>query len=226
MYRVGAWMGWLIAGIACLWIATAAAPCHAAETTLWTPEGGLVSVWEAPLHGAQGGHPGGAFLAYAVADAQDLRIGTVQATIGPDRDADPSLTLDPASGHPVLVWSHGDRGNLKIAYARFEAGLWVDVHDLTFGPGDDLLPRIGRSATGSYLFWVTGEGRYLYAPLDLSGGRLFGAPQSLLAASDTASTDQIPLGGGGLATVQGGSDVPVVTGATNAAQVLGGEAAK
>jgi hypothetical protein len=111
---------------------------------------------------------------------------------GPAAGTDPAprLAVDPVSGTLAAVWSRHDGIRSTITYARFESGLWVDFHDLTFGPGNDREPRIGFDRSGAWLFWVTEGGRYLYAPIDLSRGRLHAVPRSLpgsLAASGPAS---------------------------------------
>jgi hypothetical protein len=203
--RVGRW----IAVVACLWLGATLAPCHAAVTAR-TPDGTVVSVWEVSLRGRAGD---GSAVAFSVTDARGSRVGIIPPTGDALRDVGPSVAIDPVSGAPVAVWSRDNGVVFKIAYARFEAGAWVDVHDLTFGPGHDLLPRLGTGATGSYLFWVTGQNRYLYAPLDLSHGRLFGTPQPLLEGGRKgASTGEVLLADVGLLSVQGGTDVPVVVG--------------
>lgn len=107
-----------------------------------------------------------------------------------DAASAPRLAVDPVSGTLAAVWSRYDGLRYTISYARSEGGLWVDFHDLTFGPGNDREPRIGFDRTGAWLFWVTDGGRYLHAPLDLSRGRLHAVPRPLpgsLAAPVPAS---------------------------------------
>lgn len=119
------------------------------------------------------------------------------------------VTLDPVSGRQVAVWSQFDGVSNKIAYARLENGIWTDFHYLTFGRGHHIAPRIGISRDGAFLFWVVDGRRYVYAPVDLSSGRLHAAPRRIPLE---ASGIHLLGGGSGKGTAtEGGSDVPVVT---------------
>jgi hypothetical protein len=119
------------------------------------------------------------------------------------------VTLDPVSGRQVAVWSQFDGVSNKIAYARFENGVWTDFHYITFGRGHHIAPRIGVSRDGAFLFWVVDGRRYVYAPVDLSSGRLHAAPRKVPLE---ASGLHLFGGGSGKGTAtEGGSDVPVVT---------------
>jgi hypothetical protein len=181
----------------------AASPAVAA-TSVEMSGGAILSVWE---HGHA--------LLYSVESAGAIRVGRVPRTGDRARDAFPSLALDPTTGKPVLLWSRSDGAALKIAYARFEQGSWKNIHALSFGRGDDILPLAGSSMNGSYLFFASvGAAQYMYAPLDLSRGRLFAAPRPLLAGLQTTGAGGVtPLGGFGNPRPDGGTDVPVVIGA-------------
>lgn len=107
----------------------------------------------------------------------------------------PLFAIDPVSGTLAAVWSRHDGLRFTLTYARLEEGHWVDFHDLTFGPQNDREPRIGFDRSGAWLFWVTDGGRHLYAPIDLSRGRLHAVPRSLpgpLAAPVPASAPRAP----------------------------------
>ncbi len=189
--------------LACAFLLAAVSPVLAA-TSVEMQGGAVLSVWEA-----------GRGLFYSVEYGGKVKVGHVPRTGDRARDAFPSLALDPATGSPVLLWSRSDGVALKIAYARFVKGRWRNVHDLTFGRGDDILPLAGNSANGSYLFFASVEaGQYMYAPLDLSRGNLFAAPRPLLAGLQTAGPGGSPgRGGFGNPQPDGGTDVPVVIGA-------------
>jgi hypothetical protein len=169
-----------VSGMAALACLLAIALPAAAATSVTTPQGAVVTIWEDhPV--TYSGDPGAGrwAIAYSVRDDSGTRSGTIAPTGDADRDSSPLLLLDQVSGSPVALWSRFDGAFLKIAYARFEGGTFSDFHYLTFGRGDDTLPRIGTGLTGSYLFWVSDGRRYMYAPIDLAGGWLLASPKQL-----------------------------------------------
>ncbi len=119
------------------------------------------------------------------------------------------VTLDPASGRQVAVWSQFDGVSNKIAYARLENHVWRDFHYLTFGRGQHTAPRIGVTRDGAFLFWITDGRRYVYAPVDLANGRLHAAPRRV--PLETGGLHLVTGGSGKATGAEGGSDVPVVT---------------
>jgi hypothetical protein len=198
-------IGTVLAVLACLGLS--GPPALASPRHLELADGRALTVWE-----QRGPAPGGGeswSIDYCLRDLDGSIFGVVPITADAAADSAPFLALD-AIGSPVLVWSRFDGSNRKIAYARLSAGEWTDFHFLTFGPGDDLEPRVGTSAAGSYLFYFDRPDRYLYAPLDLSSGRLFAAPRLLNlgnARRDIGSRQQL-----GDITTYGGVDAPIVTG--------------
>lgn len=143
------------------------------------------------------------YLAYSVLyPTGEARTGTISPTEDVAQDSYPRLALDPASRKPILVWSRDDGTSLQIAYARFEVAGWTDFHYLTFSRSRDSLPRIGTALNGSYLYYVEDGLRYMYAPLDLSHGRLYASPRAISKGSLVRDT--------GDSTMQGGQDVPIV----------------
>jgi hypothetical protein len=119
------------------------------------------------------------------------------------------VTLDPASGRQVAVWSQFDGVSNKIAYARLENHVWRDFHYLTFGRGQHTAPRIGVTRDGAFLFWITDGRRYVYAPVDLANGRLHAAPRRV--PLETGGLHLVTGGSGKATGAESGSDVPVVT---------------
>jgi hypothetical protein len=174
-----------------------------------TADGRVVTVWEAHPRSAAG-DPGsaGTAIAYSVTDASGTQIGIIAPTSDAALDLDPRLALD-QTGAPVVVWTRFDGTRFKISYARLGDGGWSSFHYLTFGQGDDSLPRLGTSDTGSYLFWVSGDNRFWYAPLELSGGRLLASPRGLRLGFPRMT------GRGGM---RGGTDVPVNIGKSRSSQ--------
>src|SRR5882672_3946547 len=155
----------------------ASAPASAA-TSVRTPYGAALTVWQA-----------GSGLGYALLSVTGTSIGQVPSTGASTQDAYPWLDLDPASGAPVLIWSRSDGVSLKIAYARFQGDAWTDMHFLTFGSGDHTLPLLATSRDGSFLFYVADGTRYMYAPLDVTSGRLFAAPRHISTGSFQRGAD-------------------------------------
>jgi hypothetical protein len=199
--RTGRWARWAAAGAAVLgaWL-----PAAAAGDAVVTSDGTLLSVWVVRGR-ARMTEPGGASgtsIGYSASSSAGTVVGTVPPTADAASDLSPRLALDPSSGGAVLVWSRFEGVYSKIAYARFEAGAWVDLHELTFGPGDDLDPRLAVSEQESYLFWFSGR-RYLYAPVDLALGHLLAVPRTLRIDGPRPS---------GPASAHGGSDAPIVWG--------------
>ena len=162
------------AGLLCLAISWL--PLHAATRTVELADGTSLAVWE--QHGRAVRGQVMSSIAYQVTDAAGTRVGLVEATVDAARDATPTLAIDP-TGSAVMVWSRFDGSNRKIAYVRYAGGVWTDFHYLTYGPRDDVDPRIGTGRGGSFLFYVTQPDVYMYAPLDLVAGRLFAAPRQL-----------------------------------------------
>ena len=168
-----------------------------------------------------------------------MQIGIISPTSDTALDLDPRLALD-QTGAPVVVWSRFDGTRFKISYARFADGGWSNFHYLTFGDGDDSLPRLGTSDSGSYLFWVAGGNRYWYAPVELSGGHLLATPRGLrlgflrspgrggmhggtdVPVNFVKNRSSQPVNNSGVlydpsgTVVQGGSDVPIVLGRNGA----------
>jgi hypothetical protein len=180
-----------------------------AATSVRTADGALLSVHEVRL-GRNGDAPRA--LAFSLESGTRIRNGYVDRTMDRAIDQYPSLTLDPRSGNPVLVWSRSDGVSLKVAYARFERGTWRDLHFLTFGPGDNLLPRIESSRGGSFLYWTDADGNAFYAPVDAGSGRFFAAPRELPAPTVPSPSDNRLVGAGGGVVADGGHDVPVIIG--------------
>lgn len=214
-----------------------------AATTLTAAGGALITVWEDHPAAAQSDPASaGSSIAYSISDAAGTRSGTIRSTEDPAADLSPQLALDPATGAVVAVWSHFDGVAFRIAYARLQDGDFTDVHPLTFGRSDDRLPRVGTARSGSYLFWVANDLRYMYAPIDLAAGRLFAAPKTLplgLLRKDALSLDRVaePAGdadgsrpggrAGRLLTPPTGTgqelqDTPVFTGNNNGTKGGGG----
>jgi len=114
----------------------------------------------------------------------------------------PIVVSDPGTGAVVKIWSDGFTA--KLTWARQDASGWSASHALTWGLGIDRAPAVGTTSAGSWLFWRSELGEVLYAPLELSAGRLLGAPAPLQ-----------PSGGilpGSLPRTEGGMDTPVVLG--------------
>jgi hypothetical protein len=179
-----------------------------AATSVRTADGALLSVHEVRL-GSSGDAPRA--LAFSLENGTRIRNGYVGRTMDRAIDQYPSLTLDPRSGNPVLVWSRSDGISLKVAYARFERGGWSDLHFLTFGPGDNLLPRIESSRGGSFLYWTDADGNTFYAPVDAGSGRFFAPPRELPAPTPPPADGRLAGAGGGV-LADGGHDVPVIIG--------------
>jgi len=217
-------------------------------TSLTSPDGTTFTVWED--HPAQGGaEPATRWaIAYAVSDDAGTRVGTIDPTGDPAADTSPQVARDPSTGSIVAIWSRFDGLSPKIAYARYDGAGFTDSHFLTFGRGGETLPRIGTAQSGSYLFWVENDLRYLYAPLDLAAGRLFAAPKILplgllrkgsidlgravspsQSAAGAAHANPGGRGGGSPGrlvtspdgTIQGVQDTPVVTGNSSGTKVPG-----
>src|SRR3989442_1699440 len=84
---------------------------------------------------------------------------------------------------------------------------WTDFHYLTYGSGDDELPLIATTSTGSYLFYTGPSDRYFYAPIDLASGRLFAPPRQIDLGFWHRPTPR-PFASGSPGT-RGGVDVPI-----------------
>jgi len=171
-------------------------PPASAASSITAPDGAVYRVWEVRARGPVDDPDARASaIAYSVSDASGMRVGVVPGTADAAVDRWPSLAIDPVSGKPVVVWSRSDGVYLKIAYARFAQAGWTDLHFLTFGPGNDLLPRAATSATGSYLFWIAQGSHYLSAPIELPTGWLLAAPSGLGIGS-TRGVDRVGIEGG------------------------------
>ncbi|HEU4401648.1 MAG TPA: hypothetical protein VFT43_06035, partial [Candidatus Polarisedimenticolia bacterium] len=105
-----------------------------AATLVTTSDGRTYAVWERRAPSA---------IAFSFTDATESAAGIIPVTDDVARDTSPALALDPRTGSVVAVWSRFDGSYFKIAYARLESGIWVDFHYLTFGRGNDALPRLG-----------------------------------------------------------------------------------
>jgi hypothetical protein len=112
---------------------------------------------------------------------------------------------DPASGQSIAVWSATDGQYSKIVYSRLVDGIWSDFHYVTFGRGNDTHPRIALTQDGAILFWISSGQRYMYAPIDLSAGRLYAVPRHIPLRTAGLQT----LSGGGTKQ-DGGTDVPII----------------
>jgi hypothetical protein len=121
---------------------------------------------------------------------------------GAARAPEQVLFSAPSSGASILIWTHFDGVERKLAWSRMVNGHWSAPRIMTFGPGDDRTPAVGISSAGSFLYWTDGRGRVFYAPFDPETGRLFAVPRPLPAAS--------PVRPG--PAPEGGSDVPVILG--------------
>jgi hypothetical protein len=149
-------------------------------------------------------------LVFTLETADGTRSGFVAPTVDAAFDESPVLALDRRSRRPVLIWSRHDGAAMKLAWSRFDGGLWSEARFLTFGPGDDRAPALGTSAAGSYLFWRGVGDSVLYAPLDLETGRFFAAPAALRIPEAARG----PRDGGTEAPIpavqpDGGTDAPV-----------------
>lgn len=195
---MGAWWtrGAAVIGLAAL----STLPCLAGAR-MPLPGGGTLSVEAVGLDlAADAGAGGTRALSWVLQDDAGIRTGVVPASSDAALDESPMLIADPRSGVPILIWSHGEAGARKLAWARFDTTGWIGVHDLTFGPVDDRYPAVGVSSAGAFLFYRSDAGRIFYAPLDLSTGRLFAAPRPL---------DVNRHKWRGLSS-EGGTDVPVI----------------
>jgi hypothetical protein len=196
--------------LACL--AAVALPALASTSSVGLADGSTLTVWEHHGRAVPGRGPASWSINYAVTDDAGTRAGVVPPTADVARDSAPYLATD-LTGSAVLVWSRFDGTYRKIAYARFSGGAWSNFHFLTFGPGDDDAPRVGTGMAGSFLFFLSRDDKYEFAPLDLMSGRLFAAPRALDLGS--ARRDIEPLRSPGTPTTQAGVDAPV-TGVTSA----------
>jgi hypothetical protein len=205
--RVG---GNLTIGLAVAAIAVLAGqrPALASARSVVLADGSSLKVWEPQTRARCDQAESSRVLNYSVTDASGTRQGIVPPTGDAALDSAPYLSID-ATGAAVLVWSRYDGVFRKIAYSRFSGGVWADFHYLSFGPGDDLLPRIGAGSTGAFLFFLRPPDRFLYAPVDLIAGRLFAAPRAVDLGSARRDIEAPRLLGsafGADATV----DIPVV----------------
>jgi hypothetical protein len=187
-------------------------PAAEASTMVQIPDGSLLEVWQAGEPNSGGVEiPEEYGIAYSLLDASGTHIGIVSPPGENTQDSSPVLALEPAGQVPVVAWSRSDGVSLKIAYARFEADEWRDFHFLTFGTADDIEPRIGTSSGGSYLFYITQDNHYMYAPVDLTAGNLFAAPREIKPRYriDTLGTEgSAPEG----LNDEGGTDIPTILG--------------
>lgn len=131
--------------------------------------------------------------------------------VTPSAEVLPIVVTDPGTGATVKIWSRSDGFTAKIAWARLNGSGWGHAHDLTFGLGTDRDPAVGITSSGSWLFWRNEIGQVLYAPLELSAGRLLGVPSPL-----PMSMGGVTVGGvggirpGSLPGIEGGVDSPVI----------------
>jgi len=140
----------ILAALACAWVATPAEvsawslPDHRVRTMLM---GDLVSItdgadpipsvsWEpySPLSSAQLLNPSGATRP----------------------DGRPDVALHPASRWPLVVWAYNNQTDHDIAYAEWTGNGWSAVRFLTFGPADEVDPRVFVDRDGAIhvVWWV------------------------------------------------------------------------
>jgi hypothetical protein len=189
-----------------------AAPALAGQS-LVTPSGAVLEVWQQRGQVISGGNDvtDGSAIRFAVTDIGGRREGFLAGTADAARDQHPRLALDPRTGDAVAVWSRWDGSVQKIAYARFDGRVWHDQHMLTFGPGDDRQPRIGIGRDGAVLFWISGRGRHMYAPVELSAGHLMAPGRPIHPSAERPSSGQTSLTSPGDSAIQGNSDIPIWT---------------
>jgi len=206
---------WWVGAAALGLLLAATAPADAA-TSVRTAGGAVLTVEEVggPARAGSATRRTPRALAFTWEDATSgwSRTGLVAPTVDAAFDESPVLAIDPRSGSPILIWSRHDGAAMKLAWARFEAGAWVETRFLTFGPGNDRAPAVGTSIAGSYLFWRGEDNRVLHAPLDLGTGRLFASPRALPIAGPGAG-DRVPRDSGAhwnQLTPQGGTDAPII----------------
>ncbi len=206
--------------VAALALLATGRPALASARSVVLPDGSSLKVWEPSVKSKTGQAQASRVLNYSVTDASGTRLGVVPPTADAALDTAPYLSMD-ATGSAVLVWSRSDGLFRKIAYTRFSSGAWTDFHYLTFGPGDDDLPRIGTGSTGSFLFYLRPPDKYQYAPVDLIAGRLFAAPRAIdlgSARRDIEAPRRLGSAVGRAATV----DIPVVNRSAGAGQSVSG----
>jgi len=181
-------------------------PAAAAQRALTAGDGSVVVVWEQKGRSIHGRTEAIWSIDFSVAGASGTRVGVVPPTRDAARDSSPFLALDD-TGAPVLVWSRFDGVYNKIAYARYTGGDWTDFHYITFGPGDDELPLIATTASGSYLFYTGPSDKYFFAPLDLASGRLFAPPRQIELGIWHRPVPRLTTTGP--PSARGGVDVPI-----------------
>ncbi len=194
-----------------------------AASSVQTADGRTITVWVAPsgAPGARSGldpfAPAAGGIAFSIVGPGESRLGIISPTEDSLDDSSPFIVLDPQTGGPVVVWSRSDGVSRKIAYVRFEEGDWRDVHFLTFGRRDHILPRIGVSRGGATLFWAQMNGLYMHAPVDLTAGNLHASPRAIPLGFAPPAGGR-PFRGSTIGgkryevDAEGGSDVPTVIG--------------
>ena len=83
---------------------------------------------------------------------------------------------------------------------------------ITFGPGDDWLPRIGAALDGEFLFWISKGDHYMFAPFNISTGNLLSSAKQINPSYSNHTSD-IPIEEETL-SVDGSADAPIITGNT------------
>ena len=202
-------LGRMLAAGAC--VALVALPAFAgSKDILVAPTGITYEVWEQRVPSLRG-DPTSAFssIHYAVIELDGRREGVVTGTDDEALDTQPRLAFDPSTNEPVLVWSRWDGSNQKIAYSRYSGIDWSSPETLTFGPGDDTHPRIGAAFESEFLFWVAKGDHYMYAPFDLSTGRLLSSSKQIKPSFSNDSIDR-RLKEPGIGTLKGGQDAPIL----------------
>ncbi len=195
-------------------VAVVAAPAFAGnKNILIAPTGIIYEVWEQRERTFSGDSADAiAALHFAVIELDTRHEDVVNGTNDFALDTQPRLAFDPSTNEPVLVWSRWDGSHQKIAYSRYSGTNWSSPEIVTFGPGDDRLPRIGTARDGEYLFWVSKGDHYMYAPFDLSTGNLLSSAKQINPSYANDSSDLLLLEEPPIDSVEGGIDAPILGG--------------
>jgi hypothetical protein len=194
-------------------VALVGAPAFAGnKDVLIAPTGITYEVWEQRERTFSGDSANAiAALRFSVIELDTRHEGVVNGTNDVALDAHPRLAFDPSTNEPVLVWSRWDGSRQKIAFSRYSGTNWSSPKIITFGPGDDQLPRLGTARDGEYLFWVSKGDHYMYAPFDLSTGNLLSSARQINPSYANDSSD-IQIEEPPIDSVEGGADAPILGG--------------